>query len=119
MFIIHTFSILLHKNKIYLFIVSRSMVKKTKLFIFGRGKNISCVNFEGSLLKVDNNFKYIGVTIRKSNSFNLNIKKTFWLSYKSNDSVIGKCKNHDLTIECKIDMFDKIIKLVLWHGCEV
>lgn len=34
-------------------------------------------------------------------------------------SVNGMCRTHYLAIDCKIDMFDKIIKPVLLYGCEV
>ena len=33
--------------------------------------------------------------------------------------VIGKCRKHNLSLDCKLDMFDKAIKPILLYGCEV
>ena len=32
--------------------------------------------------------------------------------------VIGKCRKHNLAVDCALDMFDKIVKTVMF-GCEV
>lgn len=34
-------------------------------------------------------------------------------------SVIGKCRKHNMSMDCKLDMFDKIVKPILLYGCEV
>lgn len=93
--------------------------KKTKVVIFGRGNQTNCFTFDGSQLEIVNNFKYLGVTFCKSNSFNLNVKELFDKATKAMYGVIGKCRTHNLAIDCKIDMFDKIIKPILLYGCEV
>ena len=33
--------------------------------------------------------------------------------------VIGKCRKHNLAVDCTLDMFDKIVKPVMLYGCEV
>ena len=33
--------------------------------------------------------------------------------------VIGKCRKHNLAVDCTLDMFDKIVKPVMLFGCEV
>ena len=33
--------------------------------------------------------------------------------------VIGKCRKHNLSIDCKLDMFDKVVKPIILYGCEV
>ena len=33
--------------------------------------------------------------------------------------VIGKCRKHNLSVDCMLDMFDKIVKPVLLYGCEI
>ena len=93
--------------------------KKTKVVIFGRGKNKCSFTFEGLQLELVDSFKYLGVTFSKSNSFNLNIKELFDKATKAMYGVIGKCRKHNLTIDCKLDMFDKVIKPILLYGCEV
>ena len=34
-------------------------------------------------------------------------------------SAIAKCRNHNLSIDCKLDIFDKAIKPILLYACEV
>lgn len=34
-------------------------------------------------------------------------------------SVIVKCRKYNMLIDCKLDMFDKIVKFILLYGCEV
>lgn len=34
-------------------------------------------------------------------------------------SVIGKCRKYDMSIDCKWNVFYKIVKPVLLYGCEV
>ena len=34
-------------------------------------------------------------------------------------SVITKCRNHNLSIDCQLDLFDKIVKPILLYGCEI
>ena len=33
--------------------------------------------------------------------------------------VIGKCRKHNLAVDCTLDMFDRIVKPVMLYGCEV
>ena len=67
--------------------------KKTKVVIFGKGKNKCSFTFEGLQLELVDSFKYLGVTFSKSNSFNLNIKELFDKATKAMYGVIGKCRN--------------------------
>lgn len=93
--------------------------KKTKVVIFGRGKNSNQFTFEGSHLEIVNNFKYLGVKFFKNNSFNLNFNDLYDKAIKAMYSCIGKCRKHNLAIDCKLDMFDKIVQPIFLYGCEV
>ena len=33
--------------------------------------------------------------------------------------VISKCRKHNLSIDCTLDMFDKIVKSIMLYGCEI
>lgn len=55
----------------------------------------------------------------ESKFFNFNVKELFDKVIKVMYGVIGKCRIYNLIIDCKVDMFDKIIKLILLYGCEV
>ena len=34
-------------------------------------------------------------------------------------SAISKCRKHNLSIDCKLDIFDKAVKSIILYGCEV
>ena len=96
--------------------ISRLKAKKkkpAKIVIFGRGTNDRSFSFVGSQLDIVNNFKYLGVTFSKMNSFNWNIKELCEKATKAMYGVIGKCRIHNLPLDCKLDMFDKAIT---WLG---
>ena len=80
---------------------------------------IDFFSFEGPQLDVVNKLKYLGVTFSKMNSFNLNIKELYEKATKAMYGVIGKCRKHNLAVDCTLDMFDKIVKPVMLYGCEV
>ena len=94
---------------------------KSKIVIFGR--HISTTNtvfkYNNEILELVNSFKYLGVTFSKSGSYNLNIKELFDKSNRAMYGVIGKCRKHNLSIDCKLDMFDKVVKPIILYGCEV
>lgn len=70
-------------------------------------------------MEIVNNFKYLGVTFFKNNSFNLNFNDLYDKAIKAMYSCIGKCRKHNLAIDCKLDMFDKIVQPIFLYGCEV
>lgn len=94
---------------------------KTKIVIFNKDRCHVDYSFKyGDIsLEVVDNFKYLGVHFCKNGSFNLNVKELCEKATKAMYSVIGKCRKHNMSIDCKLDIFDKIVKPILLYGCEV
>ena len=64
-------------------------------------------------------FNYLGITFSKSGSF-LNAKKDrVSKGTQAMYSVLKKGRLNNLSIECQLDLFDKIVKPVLLYGCEI
>ena len=49
----------------------------------------------------------------------MNIKERFDKATRAMFNVLAKCKEHNLSIDCQLDLFDKIIQPILLYGCEV
>ena len=97
------------------------MLKKTTIIVFGRGRKLHNVHFKYDRNDVENvyNFKYLGVSFSKTGSFNYHVKQSYDKAMKAMYSVITKCRKHNLSIDCQLDLFDKIVKPILLYGCEV
>jgi hypothetical protein len=64
-------------------------------------------------------FNYLGVTFTKNGKFKLAKQKNIEKATKAMYEVIRRGKRHNLSIECLLDLFDKIVKPILLYGCEV
>ena len=64
-------------------------------------------------------FNYLGVTFTKNGKIKLAKQKNIEKATKAMNEVIRRGKRHNLSIECLLDLFDKIVKPILLYGCEV
>jgi hypothetical protein len=64
-------------------------------------------------------FNYLGVTFTKNGKFKLAKQTNIEKATKAMYEVIRGGKRHNLSIECVLDLFDKIVKPILLYGCEV
>jgi hypothetical protein len=55
----------------------------------------------------------------KNGKFKLAKQKNIEKATKAMYEVIRRGKRHNLSIECLLDLFDKIVKPILLYGCEV
>ena len=97
-------------------------VKKTKIMIFGRYRTVQnnlYFTYNDTHIEIVDNYKYLGTFFTKSGSFMYNIKEQYDKAVKAMYSVLSKCKQHNLSIDCQVDMFDRIIQPILLYGCEV
>ena len=96
-------------------------VNKTNVMLFSNGripKNLR-FSFDGKLLEIVDRFNYLGIVFSKSCSF-LNAKKDrVQKGTQAMYAVLKKGRLHNLSIECQLDLFDKIVKPVLLYGCEI
>jgi hypothetical protein len=75
--------------------------------------------YRSSDVEIVDSFKYLGVTFTNSRIFKVNIKERFDKATRAMFNVIARCKEHNLSIEYQLDLFDKIIQPILSYGCEV
>ena len=96
-------------------------VNKTKVMIFGKGKISDKLKFfiDNSEIEIVKTYKYLGVLFSRSGSFLATRKYLREQGTKSMYSLIRKCRFNNLSIECQLDMFDKIVVPILLYGSEV
>ena len=61
-------------------------------------------------------FNYLGVTFTKYGKFKLPKQKNIEKATKALYEVIRREKRHNLSIECLLDLFDKIVKPILLYA---
>jgi hypothetical protein len=66
-------------------------------------------------------FNYLGVLLSKSGNFSMAKTKKAQVekATKAMFEVLKRRQIHNLSIQCQLDLFDKIIKPILLYGCEV
>ena len=64
-------------------------------------------------------FNYLDVLLSKSGNFSMAKKAQIEKATKAMFEVLKRGKMHNLSIQCPLDLFDKIIKPILLYGCEV
>ena len=95
--------------------------EKTKIIVFGNGRlpNETRFVYNNNPIEIVNNFKYLGVHFTGKGFSQFNIKQLYDKGIKAMYGAIAKCREHNLSMECKFDIFDKAIKPVILYGCEV
>ena len=96
-------------------------VEKTKVVVFGKGRQPQNLHFvyDRNDIEIVDTFKYLGVFFNRTGSYNYHIKQSYDKALKAMYSVITKCRNHNLSIDCQMDLFDKIVKPIILYGCEI
>lgn len=98
-------------------------VDKTKIMIFGKRFNIKSdglkFEYQGKTLEIVQHFKYLGVYYSSNGSFVYNVKQQYDKATKAMFGILSKCKCHNLSHECQLDLFDKMLQPILLYGCEV
>ena len=95
---------------------------KTKIVIFSRGNfrtNKFCFICNNKEIEIVTEVKYLGLVLSKSGSFTNTKKDLVNRASKAMFAVLRKCRQFNLSIDCQLDLFDKMIKPVLLYGCEI
>jgi hypothetical protein len=66
----------------------------------------------------ESEFNYLGVLFSKSGNFSMAKKTQVEKATKAMFEVLKRGKINNLSIQCQLDLFDKIIKPILLYGCE-
>ena len=70
-------------------------------------------------LEIVKEYKYLSIYISHSGTFQTAKKYLAEQANKALFSMIKKCHNLNLPFDIQIDLFNKTIKPILLHGCEV
>lgn len=96
-------------------------VSKTKVMIISRGRQKSDINFylNGTKLEIVQEYKYLGIYLTKSGSFNTAKKYIAEQANKALFSLIKKSRSLDLSYDLQIDLFNKTVKPILLYCSEI
>lgn len=96
-------------------------VSKTKILIISRGRPNKHFKFffNKTELEIVNEYKYLGIYISRSGSFNTTKKYIAEQANKALFSLFRKIRSLNLTFDLQIDLFNKTIKPILLYGCEI
>ena len=96
-------------------------VDKTKIMIFSKGRIPENYKFyiQNQEIEIVKNYKYLGILFSRSGSFLATRKYLKEQGIKAMYSVLSKCRANHLSIECQLEMFDKVVVPILLYGSEV
>ena len=87
--------------------------------IFGGNtrSNNKIFTFDGSVVKIVKEFKYLGVLFTQSSRFVQNIKKLSDIACKARYLLRRRIVNLHLPIDCQLKLFDQTVVPILLDGC--
>ena len=95
---------------------------KTKIVIFSKRKvNNNKFNFifNDSEIEIVEYFKYLGVTFKYNNNFDLCRKNLTNLASRAMFSLLSKSKKLHLPIDLQLELFDQLVLPILCYGSEL
>jgi hypothetical protein len=95
--------------------------EKTKIFIFSRGRPLVDIHFSlnGSEIEIVNEFNYLGILLNRTGNFNKAITKQAEKAKQAMYEVLKRGRTHNLSVECQLELFDKMVKPILLYGSEI
>ncbi len=95
--------------------------KKTKVVVFSRGKIRKKPEFvvNGNKIEIVDSFCYLGVVFNYNGSFKKTITQNIAKANKALFSLAQLAKKSQLTIETRLELFERMIIPILTYGCEV
>lgn len=96
-------------------------IDKCKIIIFSKGRqkeNVQ-IKYNDKFIEVVTDFNYLGIVFSRTGSFKIAIQKLAEKATKALYEVLKKGRFHNLSVQCQLDLFDKIVQPILLYGCEV
>jgi hypothetical protein len=92
-----------------------------KVIVFPRGRQSTNLKFtlNGSELEIVNEFNYLGILFNRTGNFNKTIKKQAEKAIKAMFEVLKRGRTHNLSIECQLELSNKMVKPILLYGSEI
>lgn len=77
--------------------------------LFGKGRQLQNLQFtfNGQPLEIVHYFKNLGIHFARKGLSLFNIKQLYDKGIKAMYNAISKCRDHNLSVDCKLDIFDK------------
>ena len=96
-------------------------VVKTIVFIFSRGRHLADIHFSlnGSEIEIASEFHFLGILFNITGNFNKAITKQAEKAKHVIYEVLKRGRTHNLSVECQLELFDKMIKPMLLYGSEI
>lgn len=95
-------------------------IQKTKVLIFtNKRRNTYTFKFDGQILEIVDEYKYLGIYLSKSGSFKAAKQHIAEQANKALFALLKKSKTLDLPFDIQIDLFDKTVKPILLYGAEL
>ena len=90
---------------------------KTKVIVFSRRIQSTNLKFtlNGSELEIVNEFNYLGILFNRTGNFNKIIKKQAEKATKAMFEVLKRGRTHNLSIECQLELFNKMVKPIYYY----
>lgn len=97
------------------------MLRKLKLLFLVKVKQTSNVSFlcNGNEIEIVKEFKYLGVIFSRTGSFYSTRKYVVTRATRAMYAIIKKSRELNLSIDCQLDMFDKMVVPILLYGSEL
>jgi hypothetical protein len=92
---------------------------KSKLLVVSRGTHNDSyqLRYGNKLIEVVSEFNYHGVIFNRSGSYKPTEQKLMDRATKLLYKNLKRGMLHDLSIQCKLDLYDNIVQLILVCGC--
>ena len=99
----------------------KANIGKTKVIVFFRGRQSTNLKFtlNGSELEIVNEFNYLRILFNRTGNFNKTIKKQAEKATKAMFEVLKRGRTHNLSIECQLELYSKMVKPILLYGSEI
>lgn len=96
-------------------------IDKSKIIIFSKGRqkeNVQ-IKYNDKFIEVVTDFNYLEIVFSRTRSFKIALQKLIEKATKALYEVLKKGRFHNLSVQCQLDLFDKIVQPILLYGCEV
>ena len=89
-------------------------IDKSKILIFCKGRQSGELQFryDDKSIETLTNFNYLGITLSRTGSFKTAMHKLAEKATKALYEVLKRGRLHNLSIQCHLDLFDKIVHLM-------
>ena len=93
-------------------------VEKKKKKKNSTGRPLVDIHFSlnGSEIEIVNEFNYLGILLNRTGNFNKAITKQAEKAKQAMYEVLKRGRTHNLSVECQLELFDKMVKPILLYG---